>query len=96
MIDINEKVTQNNVGLSSAEAIRSREENGENILSKSKQKSFIRHFFGNLGDPVTRILLCALIVNLFFVFHIEKTPFFSFSVHICRIFCFGYCERIMP
>ena len=68
MIDINEKVTQNNVGLSSAEAMRSREENGENTLSKTKQKSFLRHFFCNLGDPVTRILLCALVVNLFFVF----------------------------
>jgi len=68
MIESREKVNQKNYGLSSAEAARSREENGENILSKSKPKSFLRHFFGNLGDPVTRILICALIVNLFFVF----------------------------
>lgn len=68
MIEKREKVIQKSLGLSTAEAIRSREENGENVLSKAKQKSFLRHFLCNLNDPVTRILLCALIVNLFFVF----------------------------
>ena len=68
MIKSNERATEKNSGLSTAEAMRSREENGVNALSKTKQKSFIGHFFCNLGDPVTRILLCALIVNLFFVF----------------------------
>ncbi len=55
-------------GLTFEEAVRSREKNGANVLSKTKGKSFLRHFFENLGDPVIRILLCALIVNLFFVF----------------------------
>jgi calcium-translocating P-type ATPase len=68
MIKSKERAIEKNIGLSSAEAVRSREENGENVLSKSKPKSFLRHFFNNLGDPVTRILLCALVVNLFFVF----------------------------
>ncbi len=68
MIKSNERATEKNSGLSTAEAMRSREENGRNVLSKTKQKSFIKHFFCNLGDPVTRILLCALVVNLFFVF----------------------------
>ncbi len=55
-------------GLSTAEAERSRKEHGDNRLSEGKQKSFLRHFFGNLNDPIIRILLVALGVNLFFVF----------------------------
>ncbi len=55
-------------GLSEEEVARSRAEHGENRMSETKQKSFLRHFFGNLGDPIIRILLCALAVNLIFVF----------------------------
>ena len=55
-------------GLSSKEVIKSAQENGVNRLSKGKKKGFMRHFFENLGDPVIKILLCALIVNLIFVF----------------------------
>lgn len=55
-------------GLSEEEVAISRAEHGENRMSEQKQKSFLRHFFGNLGDPIIRILLCALGVNLFFVF----------------------------
>ena len=60
------KVTRK--GLTSAEAERSRSENGSNEISKKKRKSFLSHFFSNLGDPVTRILLFALGINLIFVF----------------------------
>jgi calcium-translocating P-type ATPase len=55
-------------GLTSEEAEQSREKHGANTLAKVKHKSFLRAFFENLGDPVIRILLGALIVNLFFVF----------------------------
>ena len=55
-------------GLSSEEANASRKKYGSNELAKAKSKSFLRTFFENLGDPVIRILLGALIVNLFFVF----------------------------
>lgn len=74
MMDTERKVSNKSsiytkeIGLTSAEAERSREKNGANVMSKAKGKSFLRHFFENLGDPVIRILLCALIVNLFFVF----------------------------
>ena len=61
---------QNNLkrGLTEGEVKDSREQFGENRMSEQKQKSFLRHFFGNLGDPIIRILLCALVVNLIFVF----------------------------
>jgi calcium-translocating P-type ATPase len=55
-------------GLSTKEAEASRAKHGANTLAKAKSKSFMRTFFENLGDPVIRILLGALIVNLFFVF----------------------------
>lgn len=55
-------------GLSSEEAEQSRKKHGANTLAEAKSKSFLRTFLENLGDPVIRILLGALIVNLFFVF----------------------------
>ncbi len=55
-------------GLSEAEAAQSRREHGENVLPRAKRKSFLRSFLSNLGDPVIRILLGALCVNLVFLF----------------------------
>lgn len=55
-------------GLSSPEAKKSRDEHGANIFSKQKSKSFLKCFFENLGDPIIKILLVALLVNLFLVF----------------------------
>jgi calcium-translocating P-type ATPase len=42
----------------------SRRTHGSNRLSVRKAKSFPRRFFENLGDPVIRILLGALVLNL--------------------------------
>ncbi|MBQ8344794.1 MAG: calcium-translocating P-type ATPase, PMCA-type [Clostridia bacterium] len=55
---------QKTVGLTSHQAETSRKEHGDNRLTQQKSKSFLRHFFGNMADPVIRILLCALAVNL--------------------------------
>ena len=55
-------------GLTSDEAELSRSRHGSNTLTGRKTKSFVRRFFENLGDPVIRILLIALCVNLLFVF----------------------------
>ncbi|MBO5845754.1 MAG: calcium-translocating P-type ATPase, PMCA-type [Clostridia bacterium] len=55
-------------GLTSAEAAASRAEHGANVLSTRPSRGFIAHFISNLGDPVIKILLCALAVNLIFVF----------------------------
>ena len=60
--------TKEKKGLSSEAATASRAEHGANVLSRGAGKGFLRHFFGNLGDPVIRILLCALVVNLLFAF----------------------------
>ncbi len=55
-------------GLSAAEVRAARERYGENRLTAQKRRSFGRQFLANLGDPVIRILLCALAVNLIFLF----------------------------
>ncbi|MBQ9131480.1 MAG: calcium-translocating P-type ATPase, PMCA-type, partial [Clostridia bacterium] len=55
-------------GLTVAQAEQSRREHGANILSRQKGKSFLRRFFSNLNDPVIRILLGALAVNLLLLF----------------------------
>ena len=55
-------------GLTKEEAERSRAEHGSNVLSKKKKKSFAARFLSNLGDPIIKILLAALAVNLFFAF----------------------------
>ena len=58
----------NKVGLSDQEVIRQRENHGRNVITAQKSKSFIKRFLGNLGDPVVRILIGALIVNIIFMF----------------------------
>lgn len=55
-------------GLCADEVERSRREHGRNVFSARKPKSFMRCFFENLGDPVIKILLAALVVNIFLVF----------------------------
>ena len=55
-------------GLTDAQVQASRRAHGRNILSKKKQKSFLFQFFSNLNDPVIRILLCALVINLLLLF----------------------------
>ena len=55
-------------GLSDEEVIQSRQRHGDNKLSRQKQKSFLQQFFANLNDPVIRILLGALAVNLLLLF----------------------------
>ena len=55
-------------GLCNDEVDRSRREHGRNVFSSRKPKSFIRCFLENLSDPVIKILLAALVVNIFLVF----------------------------
>ena len=54
--------------LTPSEVERSRRAYGENVLTRQKQKSFVRRFVSNLNDPVIRILLAALVINLIFAF----------------------------
>ena len=53
-------------GLTNEQAERLRNEHGSNKMTKKKGKSFTRSFFENLGDPVIRVLLISLFVNILF------------------------------
>lgn len=71
MIGISNKPKQLS-GLSDAEVMRSRAEHGSNVMSKAKKKSFWGHFLSNLNDPIIKILIGALIVNIIFVFRTSE------------------------
>ncbi len=55
-------------GLKESEVIASREKHGTNSLVKIKGKGIIRRFFENLGDPIIKILLFALALEVIFTF----------------------------
>ncbi|MGM9647824.1 MAG: calcium-translocating P-type ATPase, PMCA-type [Eubacteriales bacterium] len=54
-------------GLSEADVKASAERYGTNRLTKQKKQSFLSHLLKNLGDPIIRILLAALGINLVFM-----------------------------
>ncbi len=56
------------IGLRLDEVEKSRKKHGENVLPRARRESFIKKFLGNLGDPIIRILLFALLIDLIFVF----------------------------
>ncbi|MBO7196958.1 MAG: calcium-translocating P-type ATPase, PMCA-type [Clostridia bacterium] len=53
-------------GLSREEVIKSREKYGDNSLNREKKKSLLARFFENLSDPIIRILLIALALQIVF------------------------------
>lgn len=55
--------------LDTREVEESRKKHGANLLSRQKGKSFLRQFLSNLNDPVIRILLAALAINLLLLLH---------------------------
>ena len=59
-------------GIGNDAAARLRQKFGENLISEKKRKSFFGIFIKNLGDPVIRILLCALIINVLFMLRILR------------------------
>lgn len=51
-------------GLSADEVHKSKELYGDNHLVQYKKHSFFREFLGNFGDPIIKILLVALVINI--------------------------------
>ena len=68
MVEKKERSGQRGMGLTEEEVERSRAEGGENSLPRGKRRSFLRKFLSNMGDPVIKILLGALVVNILFTF----------------------------
>ncbi len=60
--------TENFDGLTEDQVRFSREKHGKNVISRKKRNSFIKQFISNLGDPIIRVLLIALFLNILFLF----------------------------
>ncbi len=58
----------NLTGLSSIEVERSEKKYGKNIISKKKRKGFLSQYLASFGDPIIKILLIALGINIVFMF----------------------------
>jgi len=56
------------LGLTEQEALKSRQEHGDNRLSEVKSEGFWEKLKGNFGDPMIKILCVALIINIIFAF----------------------------
>ena len=55
-------------GLTDKEVLLSREKYGANRLKEYKRKSFFKCFLSNLGDPIIKVLIGALFINIIFMF----------------------------
>lgn len=53
-------------GLSPDEVLASREKYGENIIPRGRKKSLLRRYIEGFSDPIIKILLGALCINLIF------------------------------
>ncbi len=56
------------IGLSTEEVIASREKHGDNSLAKEKRKGFFGKFLENLNDPIIKVLIAALVIEVVFTF----------------------------
>ena len=61
-------MVRNIKGLTAKEVIQSREKHGDNSLVKEKTKGFMRKFFENLSDPIIKVLLLAVFIEIIFTF----------------------------
>jgi len=57
-----------NKGLSASEVEISRQKHGANKLNDYKRRSFLKSFISNLSDPIIRVLIIALFINIVFMF----------------------------
>ena len=55
-------------GLSEKEVHQSRERYGSNSLTHKNSQGFWKHFVSNFGDPIIKVLLAALAINVVFLF----------------------------
>ena len=55
-------------GLNEEQVLASRARYGRNVITGGARRGFWRMFFGNLGDPVIRVLLFALVLHVILLF----------------------------
>ncbi len=70
-------MTKNIKGLTNDEVLASKEKHGANVLAKEKTKGFFGKFLENLNDPIIKILIIALVIEV--VFTLGNVNFFEIS-----------------
>ncbi len=55
------------IGLSAAEVLASRRDHGSNQLTRHKRQGFWGQYLSAFGDPIIKVLLCVLAVNVVFL-----------------------------
>lgn len=55
-------------GLTNEEVLLSRQEKGSNALETSEKMNFGKQLLSNFGDPIIKVLILALVMNLLFTF----------------------------
>ena len=55
-------------GLNDEEVLKYRERYGRNTISQGKRKSFFSSFISNFSDPIIRVLIIALFINIIIMF----------------------------
>ena len=55
-------------GLTPDEVIKSKAQHGENKIREYKRKGFFKCFLSNLSDPIIKVLIGALFINVIFMF----------------------------
>ena len=63
-VDVTGKTMQ---GLSQQEVEKSRRAHGPNVMTPRKRDGFFKQFLASFGDPIIKILLAALAINLIFL-----------------------------
>jgi len=56
-------------GLNAQEVAVSRKKHGNNLFTRRKRKSFLMKYLESFGDPIIKILMAALAVNILLSFH---------------------------
>ena len=57
------------LGLTAEQVEQSRLKFGTNKMTKKKNKSILKSFLSNLCDPVIKVLIISLVVNILFTLH---------------------------
>ena len=73
----------NYTGLSTEQVLRSRALHGDNSLRKEKKKSILRRFIDNLLDPIIRILIIAVVLEVVITLgHVNYAEIFGILIAI--------------
>ncbi|HBT65081.1 MAG TPA: hypothetical protein DEB10_10530, partial [Ruminococcaceae bacterium] len=54
-------------GLTATQVEQSRLKYGSNLLTMKKRRGFFRQFLDSFGDPIIKVLLAALAINILFL-----------------------------